>query len=206
MTTGKTVDITVLLTAGRLPLEVMSAAHTLAGKYSCGVYLSTLQNLRMTGVPESAEEEVRRELSRLGAEFKASGKVPIPRVCIGRGDCKLGIIDTEEISKKIIESLSDRKSFKGKIKIAVSACAMCCSGGKTTDIGVVATRNGYDVYSGGKGGTSPKVGRRIAKSVDEGELLDTIRTLVVFHDQKTQKKQRMFKLHADSDFPYEELH
>ena len=36
-------------------------------------------------------------------------------------------------------------------------------------------------------------------------MLDMISTLVDFHDQKTEKKQRIFKLLAADDFPFVEV-
>jgi hypothetical protein len=37
-------NITIMLPAGRLPLDVMVKAYELAEKYKLGVYLSTAQN------------------------------------------------------------------------------------------------------------------------------------------------------------------
>jgi len=198
----KSVSITVLLPAGRLPLNVMEAAHKLADKYDFSIYLSTLQNLRLAGVPEGAVNEVKNRLAELGADFKAPDKFPIPRVCVGQGHCNLGLIDTEAVSHQILDKFSDRQKTKAKLKIALSACTVCCSGTKISDIGIVATQNGYDLYVGGKGGSSPKIGQRIAKNADEARMLDIIESLIEFHDKKTAKKQRMVKLLDDPEFPF----
>ncbi len=202
MTEEKKVSITVLLPAGRLPLDLMETAHRLADKYGLSIYLSTLQNLRLTDVPESAVQEVKGQLADLGADFKAPDKFPIPRVCVGQGHCNLGLIDTEAVSHKILDKFSDHQKTKPKLKIAVSGCTVCCSGTKLSDIGIVATRNGFDLYAGGKGGSSPKIGQRIAKNVDENKMLESLETLVKFHDTKTTKKQRMVKLLDDPEFPF----
>lgn len=204
MTEEKKISITVLLPAGRLPLDIMEAAHKLAAQHSFGIYLSTMQNLRMIDVPEPVADQVKKQLVQLGAELKASGKFPIPRVCVGQGHCKLGLIDTEILSKKILDKFSAREKTKAKFKIAISACSMCCSNAKTTDIGIISTRNGYDVYTGGKGGVSPQVGRRVAKNTDENGVLEIMETLVEFHDKKTEKKKRMFKLLDEPDFPFQQ--
>ena len=60
-------------------------------------------------------------------------------------------------------------------------------------------------FAGGKGGTFPKIGRRIAKNTNDAEMLKIIETLVAFHDQKTEKKQRMYKLLDDPEFPFPEV-
>ncbi|MDR3631931.1 MAG: nitrite reductase [Desulfocapsaceae bacterium] len=204
MSNEEKVSITVLLPGGRLPLDIMDTALQIARKYNLGIYLSTLQNLRLLDVPLSLVDEVKKPLAALGADFKAAGKFPIPRVCVGRDHCKLGLIDTSDLSGKILSHFAGRKNTKAKLKIAIAACALGCSGIGTSDIGIVATRNGYDVYAGGKGGTHPKSSRRIRKDVSEDEVIRTLDTLIEFHDLKTATKQRMYKLLDDPDFPFAE--
>lgn len=199
------VSITVLLPAGRLPLDIMQAALDLASRYDLEIYLSTLQNLRLLNVPQTAADEIRATLAALGADFKAPNKFPIPRVCVGKPHCNLGIIDTRELSEKILAKFAGRTKTKAKLKIAISACTLSCSGTKTSDIGIVAGRNGYDIFAGGKGGPAPKLGRLIKKEVDEDEMLRTIEILIDFHDSKTLGKQRMIKLLDDPDFPFPEI-
>ena len=205
MNDQKTTSITLLLPAGRLPLSVMQKVSELTGKYRFEMYLSTLQNLRLINVPSGAEQAIKDELAPLGIKFKGKMQFPIPRVCVGKQHCNLGVIDTEELSHSIISRFADRSETKPKFKIAVSACTLCCSGAKTSDIGIIATRNGFDLYTGGKGGPAPKTGRRIKRDLSESELLDTIAALVDFHDRKTGKKQRMHKLLSDNEFPFAEI-
>jgi len=205
MSEVKKTSITLLLQAGRLPLEIMAKARELAERYDLGVYLTTLQNLRLTGVPETAAEEIKAQLAVLGADFKAPGKFPIPRVCVGMGHCSLGLIDTEAFSRTILARFAGRSHTKAKIKLAVAACTMCCSGTKTSDIGIIATRTGYEIYAGGKGGANPKVGRRIVRQATEPEVMDILAILIDFHDQKTEHKQRFHKLLDDPEFPFPEV-
>ena len=197
-------NLTILLPAGRLPLTIMSKVSELAEKYPFSIYLSTQQNLRLTNVLKEHEAVIREKLLELGAEFKGPGKFPIPRICVGSPHCNLGVIDTEAFSLKILDHFSGRKHTKAKLKIAVSGCTLSCAGTKTSDIGLLSTRNGFEIYVGGKGGSMPKVGRRIKQGVDESEALTIIEELVNFHERKTGKKQRMYKLLSDPEFPYQE--
>ena len=195
-------DITVLLPAGRLPLNVMAKAHDVAEKHGLGIYLSTAQNLRLLDVPEELVDEVKAELAAVGADFKGPGKFPLPRICIGKTHCKLGLIDTEKLSDRILERFKGRKKTKPKFKIAVSGCVLCCSGVKTTDIGINASKVGFDVFVGGKGGPHPRVGRRILHGVDEETVLNAVEKIVEFHHDRSTQKQRMRKLIDHPDFPY----
>ncbi len=201
----KKVNITVLLPAGRLPLNIMETAHSLGEKHSLRMYLTTMQNLRLTDVPEEVVQDVKDTLVACGAEFKGPGKFPIPRVCVGIGHCNLGIIDTEALSKKILKNFACREKTKAKFKIAIAGCTIGCSGVKTTDIGIIATRNGFELFAGGKGGPFPKIGRRIERRASEDRILEIVEALVEFHDKKTEKKQRMYKLLSDSQFPFQEV-
>ena len=196
--------LTILLPAGRLPLALMAKAHELAKKYQLEIYLSTLQNLRLMGIREEDLPAIREELAALGAQFKGPGKFPIPRVCIGVRDCSMGIADPERISALILEKFQGREKTKQKFKIAISGCTLGCSGVLTTDIGIMATRKGFDLFVGGKGGPSPKVGRRILRDLDEQGVVAAVAELVEFHDAHTETKQRMVKLIDHPDFPYKE--
>ena len=57
------VSITVLLPAGRLPLDIIQAAHDLAERYDFGIYCSLAQNMRLINVRKSAVEDIKRELA-----------------------------------------------------------------------------------------------------------------------------------------------
>ncbi len=205
MSVENSVSITVLLPAGRLPLDVMEKAQQLAREYGFGIYLSTAQNLRLIDVPESDADTVKMALKKLGADIKAPGKFPLPRVCVGKGHCNLGIIDTEELSQKILDKFSNRKQTKAKFKIAIAGCAMCCSNPKITDIGIISTNKGHQLYVGGKGGLFPKIGRRVAKNANDNEILECIDIMVDYHDKNTKKKQRMYKLLDGVSFPLSEV-
>jgi len=199
------ISITVLLPAGRLPLDIMKTAQELAEKHSFGIYLSLQQNLRLINVPEAVVKDVKETLAKLGAEFKAPGKFPLPRICIGKPHCNLGVIDTEQLSQKILQQFSDRKHTKARFKIAIAGCTIGCSWPKSSDIAIMATRRGYTVFAGGKGGLIPRAGRRIKVKITEDEVLETIAVLVDFHDKKTKAKKRIFQLLDDPEFPFAEV-
>ena len=198
-------SITIMLPAGRLPVKLMMKIGELARQYDFSIYLSTQQNLRLINVPKELEQRIKDELAVFKLSYKGPGQFPIPRICIGKPHCNLGVVDTEELSAAILARNSSRTGNKAKLKIAIAGCILSCSGCKTSDLGIIASRNGFDVFAGGKGGSYPKTGIRIKKEIDEVELFETIDRLIDFHDRKTEKKQRMFKLLKDPEFPYQEI-
>ncbi len=198
-------SITVLLPAGRLPLNIMKTAQELAENHSFDIYLSLQQNLRLINVPEAVVKDVKEKLAKLGAEFKAPGKFPLPRICVGKPHCNLGVVNTEQLSKKILQQFRGRKHTKARFKIAIAGCTIGCSWPKNSDIAIMATRRGYTVFTGGKGGLIPRDGRRIKVKITEDEVLETIAVLVDFHDKKTKTKKRIFQLLNDPEFPFAEV-
>jgi dissimilatory sulfite reductase (desulfoviridin) alpha/beta subunit len=191
-----------MLPAGRLPLDLMATVQQLADDYGLKIYLTTAQNLRLLNIAEDKIEQIKTILTTAGATLKAPGKFPLPKVCIGKNHCKLGLIDCNELSLKLLAKFGSRQQVKAKFKIAISACVLACSGHKIVDIGIGMTKNGYEVFVGGKGGSTPKIGRRIARNLDESEVLAIVETLVDFHDKHTVNKQRIYKLLPHPDFPY----
>lgn len=197
-------SVTVLISEGIVPAEILNKVNELAARYQLKVYLSTMQNIRILDIREEEEEEIKNALLAVGAKFKAPGQFPLPRVCVGKSYCKLGLVDTFSLSEKIVNQFKGRTKVKPKLKIAVSGCPASCSNSLVADIGVKATRSGFDIYAGGKGGAAPQKGQRVARSVDENQVIEIITQLVDFHDQKTGKKQRMSKLLNEPDFPFKE--
>ena len=194
--------ITIALPAGRLAPAQFAAVNKVVQQYQLSTYLTTMQNLRLLDVPEDKAAEIKEELNEAGVAIKGPGQFPIPRVCAGRPYCNLAQADPLRLSDAILKRLGNRTNVKPKFKIAIAACPANCSGAVLADIGVVAGRSSYDIYAGGKGGPQPRAGKRILRKVAADEAVEVIEQLVAFHDRKTKKKKRFYKLLADPDFPF----
>ena len=193
--------ITIALAAGRLAPAQFAAVNKVVQEYRLSTYLTTMQNIRLLDVPENKSAEIKEELIGAGVAIKGPGQFPMPRVCAGRPYCNLAQADPSQLSAAILKRLG-RTNVKPKFKIAIAACSANCSGAVLADIGVVAGRSGYDIYAGGKGGPQPRAGKRIMRRVAADEAVEVIEQLVAFHDHKTKKKKRFYKLLADPDFPF----
>lgn len=197
-----TKHVTILLSGGLVSPGKMAAINAIAGKYNLTLYLSTAQNIRLLGASEENLDTIKQELLGLGLKLKAPGKFPFPKVCVGVPYCNLGLIDTFALSDKILARYGGRTEVKPKYKIAISGCPASCAGSMLADIGIIATRGGFDLYVGGKGGPLPKIGKKVAKGLSEDEVIDAVGTLADFHAAKTPTKLRMFKLLDEQDFPF----
>jgi sulfite reductase beta subunit-like hemoprotein len=197
----KVKTLTIVLSGGSLPLEVLNKVGELGGRYDFNIYLSTAQNLRLYNINEADLEAIKAELLPLGVSFKRPGLFPSPRICIGKSSCGLGQIDTIDLSDKLLARFG-AIDVKPKFKIAIAACPAACSNTMLSDIGVVSTKNGLDLYLGGKGGPRPKIGRRVVRGANAEEILDIIGEVVAFHNNCGAKKQRFWKHLEDPAFPY----
>jgi len=193
--------ITVLVPGGLLDLGKVEAISLVAGKYDLTCYLTSAQNLRLLGASDDNLEEIKGALAGLGLIVKEPGRFPKPRICFGMPYCNLGLVDTFALSDRIWSRFGGRTGVKPKLKIALSGCPASCAGSMLVDIGIIATRNGFDMYAGGKGGALPKIGKLIARGLTEEEAVDLVGELVDYHASKTGKKQRMAKLIDEPDFP-----
>lgn len=196
--------LTILLPGGALPARVLSKANELGAKYSFDLYLSTAQNLRLYNLAESDLPAIKEELAALGVRFKSPGLFPVPRICIGNRSCNLGLIDTMAFSDQILARFGAMTGVKPKFKIAIAGCPAACSNPVMTDIGIIATRQGFDIYLGGKGGPQPKMAKRVVRQADAEKVMEVIGEVVEHHNRSTATKQRIGKLMADPSFPYRE--
>lgn len=195
-------SITLALPAGRMSTGLFAAVNEIVQRHGLAVYLTTMQNLRIVDIAENALEAIRDEFAEAGAVIKKAGQFPLPRVCAGRPYCKLAVADPTALSAKILERLGNRTDIKPKLKLAIAGCPANCSNALLTDIGIVATKSGYDIYVGGKGGTTPRKGSRIIRRADADKVVEVIEQLIAFHALKTTKKKRMCKLMQEPDFPF----
>jgi len=195
-------NLTILLPGGSLPLPILQTVAELAERFGFGVYLTTVQNLRLVDVPAEALAEVEAAVVAAGADIKRAGLFPKLKVCAGQPHCNLATADGQKLARVIHERYGSRTGIKPKVKIAFAACPASCSNATLADIGIVATRKGYDLYVGGKGGGRPQVGRRVLRGADFDTIVEAVGRLVEYHQEKTGKKQRMFKLVDNDDFPY----
>lgn len=205
MSSTENVHITVILPAGRLPLDIMAKAQELAAEHNLEVFITTAQNIRLLSVPSEIAEAVKAPLAELGARFKVKGTFPKPRICMGAPYCKAAPKNTKELSDAILEKFASREITKPKFKIAIAGCKIGCSNPRITDIGIIGTKDGYDLYLGGKGGPKPVIGACVQKDLSQEELLEALATVVEYHHENTDKKARIATLMENDDFPFKPL-
>ncbi|WP_086479128.1 nitrite reductase large subunit NirB [Oceanospirillum sanctuarii] len=109
--------------------------------------------------------------------------------CVGSTWCRYGVQDSVGMAIR----LEDR--YKGlraphKIKLAVSGCTRECAEAQSKDFGVIATENGWNLYTCGNGGMKPRHADLFATDLNDEELIRIIDRLMMFYVHTGDRLQR----------------
>jgi nitrite reductase (NADH) large subunit len=66
------------------------------------------------------------------------------------------------------------------MKSAVSRCTRECAEAQGKDVGMIATENGYNLYVGGNGGTSPVHAQLLAADIDEDTVFKYLDRYIMY--------------------------
>ncbi|WP_416481691.1 nitrite reductase large subunit NirB [Streptomyces sp. CL12] len=109
--------------------------------------------------------------------------------CVGETWCRYGVQDSVGLAVEL------ELRYRGlraphKIKAAVSGCARECAEAQSKDFGVIATAEGWNLYVGGNGGTSPRHADLIAADLDRATLIRTIDRFLMFYIRTADRLER----------------
>lgn len=110
----------------------------LAVKYGSGhVHLTMRQGVEIPDVPFKHIEALRRELADAGLEFGACGqRVRTITACQG-GSCSHGLIDPQDLARRIDAIVFGRSGLPHKFKIGVAGCPNGCIKPCENDLGIM---------------------------------------------------------------------
>ena len=77
-----------------------------------------------------------------------------------------------------------------KIKLAVSGCTRECAEAQSKDFGVIATEDGWNLYTCGNGGMKPRHADLFATGLDDETLIRYIDRLMMFYIKTADRLQR----------------
>ncbi|MGC7099025.1 nitrite reductase large subunit NirB [Amycolatopsis lurida] len=109
--------------------------------------------------------------------------------CVGSTWCRYGVQDSVGMAVELELRYRGLRS-PHKLKAAVSGCARECAEARGKDFGVIATENGWNLYVGGNGGTTPRHARLLVSDVDSETLLRTIDRFLMFYVRTADRLQR----------------
>jgi len=109
--------------------------------------------------------------------------------CVGSTWCRYGVQDS------VGQAIAIENRYKGlraphKFKMAVSGCTRECAEAQSKDIGVIATENGWNLYTCGNGGMKPRHADLFATDLDTQTLIKYIDRILMFYIRTADRLQR----------------
>ncbi|WP_338013004.1 nitrite reductase large subunit NirB [Oceanospirillum linum] len=109
--------------------------------------------------------------------------------CVGSTWCRYGVQDSVGMAILLEERYKGLRA-PHKIKLAVSGCTRECAEAQSKDFGVIATENGWNLYTCGNGGMKPRHGDLFATDLSDDELIRIIDRLMMFYVHTADRLQR----------------
>ncbi|MEV4149534.1 nitrite reductase large subunit NirB [Amycolatopsis sp. NPDC049691] len=109
--------------------------------------------------------------------------------CVGSTWCRYGVQDSVGLAIELELRYRGLRS-PHKLKSAVSGCARECAEARGKDFGIIATENGWNLYVGGNGGTTPRHAELLLSDVDTEMLIRTIDRFLMFYVRTADRLQR----------------
>lgn len=175
--------------------EEMRSILALLQKYKVTLtQITPAQKLVLFGLEEKSRQPLLQELDSI---FAAKGpenqntttQITSLRCCPDPDQCKYSITSSKALGR-ILSHLTFSKPFPHKVKIAISACSMCCTEPFVRDVGIVANRKGWKIFFGGNGGGKPRIADLVATNLNEEEVVTVVEKLLHFYTDNAKSKQR----------------
>lgn len=149
------------------------------------------QRIDLFGATVDQLPEIWRRLVDAGFESgHAYGKaLRTVKSCVGSTWCRYGVQDSVGLAIELELRYRGLRS-PHKLKSAVSGCARECAEARSKDFGIIATENGWNLYVGGNGGTTPRHADLLVSDVDTETLIRTIDRFLMFYVRTADRLQR----------------
>lgn len=176
--------------AGLISSDQLRKLADVADKYKVSaIKVTAAQRIALVGLKE---EDIDNAWDDLGMKPGAAIGLCVRSVktCPGTTFCKKGFRDSVSLGLK----LDDRyhgMNLPNKLKIGVSGCPNSCSDNHTRDIGLMGTPKGWTVFVGGKGGTIPRLGDRLAMNISDDKVLDLVDEVINIYSSNATGKERL---------------
>lgn len=171
----------------------LRAVADVADRYNIQtVKITGAQRIALIGLPENLLDDVNRDLGELAGG--ATGLcIRYVKICPGATWCKRGWRVSVDVGMKMDERYH-RMQIPWKFKLGVSGCQHDCSEVCIKDLGLIATPRGWNVLTGGNGGSSPRFAKTLLEDVPtDEEALEVVERVVAWFNS-IDRKCRIGKL------------
>ncbi|HEX7027078.1 MAG TPA: nitrite reductase large subunit NirB [Gammaproteobacteria bacterium] len=186
-----TYSIVPRIAGGEITPEKLIVLGEVAKKYKLYTKITGGQRIDLFGAQVHELPLIWKELVDAGFETgHAYGKaVRTVKSCVGSTWCRYGVLDSVGMAIRI------ENRYKGlraphKLKFAVSGCTRECAEAQSKDIGVIATEQGWNLYTCGNGGMKPRHADLFATGLDDETLIRYIDRVLMFYIRTADRLQR----------------
>jgi len=174
----------VTLPAGQITCDQLRLLADIADRHGLGeIRLTVWENLIIPNIPDAELETVKREIRRIGLNWKQSNLSSGVIACTGNKYCKFSSTDTKGDALGLIKYLEDRIKLDVPVNIHLTGCPNSCAQHYIGDIGLLGTktadgREAYHVFVGGGFGKNKALGRQIFQALPLEELKRMLETIL----------------------------
>jgi len=153
--------------------------------------------LKITGATRIAiiglkEEDIDAVWNDLGMSAGAAVGLCVRsiRACPGTTFCKLGKQDALRVGLALDEKYHG-SVLPNKLKMSVSGCLLNCAESWVRDIGLTGYEEGWTLTVGGNVGAQPRIGKELAKGLNEGQSYEMIERILQYYKTNAKKGERL---------------
>ncbi len=186
-----TYSIVPRMAGGEVTPDKLIAIGQVAKDYNLYTKITGGQRVDLFGARQEQLPEIWKLLIDAGFETgHAYGKsVRTVKSCVGSTWCRYGVDDSVGFAIEIENRYKGLRS-PHKLKFAVSGCTRECAEAQSKDIGIIATENGWNLYTCGNGGMKPRHADLFAADLDKDTLIQYIDRLLMFYVRTGDRLQR----------------
>ncbi|NRA42071.1 MAG: nitrite reductase large subunit [Pseudomonadales bacterium] len=186
-----TYSIVPRMAGGEVTPDKLIVLGQVAKEYDLYTKVTGGQRIDLFGARQEQLPEIWKKLIDAGFETgHAYGKsVRTVKSCVGSTWCRYGVDDSVGFAIEIENRYKGLRS-PHKLKFAVSGCTRECAEAQSKDIGVIATENGWNLYTCGNGGMKPRHADLFAADLDRATLIKYIDRILMFYVRTADRLQR----------------
>jgi nitrite reductase (NADH) large subunit len=186
-----TYSVVPRMAGGEVTPDKLIAIGQVAKDYDLYTKITGGQRVDLFGARQEHLPEIWKKLIDAGFETgHAYGKsVRTVKSCVGSSWCRYGVDDSVGFAIEIENRYKGLRS-PHKLKFAVSGCTRECAEAQSKDIGIIATENGWNLYTCGNGGMKPRHADLFAADLDKQTLITYVDRLLMFYVRTGDRLQR----------------
>jgi NAD(P)H-nitrite reductase large subunit len=136
-------------------------------------------------------DDARRNLGLPTASIAGFCVRPV-RICSGGYICDNNQQDSLALGLELDRLFCGRK-LPFKLIISVSGCARSCSEPLVKDIGIRASRSGFNMYVGGAAGANPRIAVELATRKSHREIIGLTTRVIELYEKQAKMAERLGK-------------